>query len=426
MSNSPKKIIIVGGGFAGINLVRKLAKSNLFDITLVDKNNYNFFPPLIYQVATGFLENSNISYPFRKLFRDKNVRFRMGAVLRVIPEDKTLILDTGKLSYDYLVFATGTETNYFGLENVKNNAIPMKTLDDALLMRNILLERLEKATIAEDQEEKTRLMTVVIAGGGPTGVEISGMLAELRKSTVRREYPELVGTRFELYLVNGGGELLSPMSVKSQTYTLESLEKLGVNILLNTRVTDFKDSKVYLGNGDTIEAETLIWASGVKAISFEGLPANIYGSGNRMIVDSFNKVRGMEDIYALGDTCVVTEDPEYPGGHPQLAQVAIQQGKNLAANFMRILKQEPLLPFKYDDKGSMAIIGKNKAVADIPFKNIHFQGFIAWLAWLFIHLMSLLNYRNRMKTLYNWSIAYFTKDNSLRMIIRPGRNSNKG
>lgn len=424
MDSKPRKIVVIGGGFAGINLVRKLMTSTSFEVTLVDKNNYNFFPPLIYQVATGFLENSNISYPFRKLFRNKNVRFRMGTVLQIVPATKTVILDTGELNYDFLVFATGTETNYFGLENVKANAIPMKTLNDALLMRNILLERLEKATITQDSREKSRLMTVVIAGGGPTGVEISGMLAELRKSTVRLEYPELVGTRFELYLVNGGAELLSPMSVKSQNYTLTSLKKLGVKILLNTRVTDFKDSKVYLGNGEIIEAETLIWASGVKAISFEGLPKEVYGPGNRMIVDTYNQLKGIEDIYAIGDTCLVTGDKEYPLGHPQLAQVAIQQGKNLALNFSNKLKGEELIPFKYNDKGSMAIIGKNKAVADIPFKNLHFQGFIAWLAWLFIHLMSLLNYRNRMKTLYNWSAAYFTRDNSLRMIISPRRKAN--
>ncbi len=421
MNNGTKKIVVVGGGFAGINLVRKLSKYASYDVTLVDKNNYNFFPPLVYQVATGFLENSNISYPFRKLFRDKNIRFRMGALISVIPQENTLVLDTGNISYDYLIFATGTETNYFGLENVKAHAIPMKTLDDALLMRNILLERLEKATITQDLEEKARLLTVVIAGGGPTGVEISGMLAELRRSTVRREYPELKGSRFNIYLVNGGGELLSPMSVKSQKYTLSSLEKLGVNILLNTRVTDFKESKVYLGSGETIEAETLIWASGVRAMSFDGIPKEVYGGGNRMIVDRFNKVKDMDNIYALGDTCLVTDDPAYPDGHPQLAQVAIQQGENLAENFMNILHNKPLKPFQYHDKGTMAIIGRNKAVADIPFKNIHFQGFIAWCAWLFIHLMSLLNYRNRMKTLYNWSVAYFTKDNSLRMIVRPRR-----
>ena len=422
MNNNAKKIVVVGGGFAGINLVRKLSKYSSYDVTLVDKNNYNFFPPLVYQVATGFLENSNISYPFRKLFRDKNIRFRMGTVLSVITEHNTLVLDTGDIPYDYLVFATGTETNYFGLENVKANAIPMKTLDDALLMRNILLERLEKATITQDLAEKNRLLTVVIAGGGPTGVEISGMLAELRRSTVRREYPELKGSRFNIYLVNGGGELLSPMSIKSQQYTLASLERLGVNILLNTRVTDFKDSKVYLGSGETIEAETLIWASGVRAMSFDGIPKEVYNGGNRMIVDRFNQVKGMDNIYALGDTCLVTGDPDYPEGHPQLAQVAIQQGENLAENFMNTLRGKPLQPFQYHDKGTMAIIGRNKAVADIPFNNIHFQGFIAWCAWLFVHLMSLLNYRNRIKTLYNWSVAYFTKDNSLRMIIRPRRN----
>ncbi|RRN77546.1 NAD(P)/FAD-dependent oxidoreductase, partial [Pseudoxanthomonas sp. SGD-10] len=346
-----KKIVIIGGGFAGINLAQNLRGDDAFQVTLVDKNNYNFFPPLIYQVATGFLENSNISYPFRKLFRgNTNIRYRLGCFVEINLEEKKVLLSTGELSYDYLVFATGTETNYFGLENVQKNAIPMKTLDDALLMRNRLLERLERAAITEDPLEKQRLLTIVIAGGGPTGVEISGILAELRNTVIKKEYPELRGAKSEIILVNGGSELLSPMSKKSQEYTYKSLEELGVRVILNTRVKDFKDSKVLLADGSIIEAETLLWASGVKALSFDGLPQEVYGQGNRLLVDEINQVKGLDGVYAIGDTCVSFSDSYFPLGHPQVAQVAMQQGVNLAENFKRQARGEALKPFTYKDK----------------------------------------------------------------------------
>jgi len=345
----------------------------------------------------------------------------LGCFIEVNPQENKVLLSTGELSYDYLIFATGTETNYFGLENVQKNAIPMKTLDDALLMRNKLLGRLERAAITKNMLERQRLLTIVIAGGGPTGVEISGILAELRNSVIRKEYPELKGTKNEIILVNGGGELLSPMSKKSQQYTYKSLEKLGVRIILNTRVKDFKDSQVLLGDGSVIEAETLLWASGVKALSFDGLPEDAYGQGNRLLVDGFNKLKSFENIYAIGDTCLSFSDSYFPLGHPQVAQVAMQQGVNLAENFKRSVRGEEQKPFSYTDKGAMAIIGRNKAVADLPGRKMHFNGFIAWCMWLFIHLLFLINYRNRLKTLYDWTTAYLTKDNSLRMIIRPER-----
>ncbi len=420
MPEKQERIVIIGGGFAGINLARRLAGNKFYHVILVDKNNYNFFPPLLYQVGTGFLETSNISYPFRKLFSgQRNLRFRMGSLLKVIPEEQKVVLTSGDVSYDHLVFATGTETSFFGLENVKRHAIPMKTLDDALQMRNTLLERLELATITLDEVERTKLLTFIIAGGGPTGVEISGMLAELKSTLIKNEYPELAGARGEICLVNGASELLTPMSKKSQDYTYESLKRLGVRIILNTRVKDFNGEEVSLGNGEFIKARTLIWATGVSAKIFDGIPADCYGMGKRMITDAFNKLKGFENIYAIGDTSLQTHEPLFPEGHPQLAQVAIQQGKNLAGNFINRKLGKALKPFKYHDKGTMAIIGRNKAVADFPKPNLHFNGFIAWFMWLFIHLLSLINYRNRIKTLYNWTVAYFTKDQSLRMIIRP-------
>ena len=415
-----KKVVIIGGGFAGINLANTLAKDDRFQVTLADKNNYNFFPPLIYQVATGYLETSNVSYPFRKLFSGKdNLRFRMGALERVLAEENKVVLSSGELEYDYLVFATGTETNYFGMESVKKNALPMKTVDDALNMRNTLLERLELATIEKDPVERKKLLTIVVAGGGPTGVEISGMFAEMKRTVVKRDYPEFVDASGEIYLVDGGHALLSPMSEKSQKYTYDMLDKAGVKIRLESTVKDFTDDTVYFANGESIQTKTLIWAAGVTSIVFEGIPAESYGRGKRMITDEYNKVAGTQNIYAIGDTCIQTTDNQFPQGHPQVAQVAIQQGKNLGKNLQHMLEGKALKAFRYHDKGSMAIIGRNKAVADLPKPVLHFNGFIAWVMWLFIHLLSLINYRNRIKTLYNWTVAYFTKDLSLRMIVRP-------
>jgi NADH dehydrogenase len=414
------KIVIIGGGFAGINLSLDLAKNKSYEVILVDKNNYNFFPPLIYQVATAFLEPSSISYPFRKLFRGKgNLQFRLGELQKILPDQNKVILSNGELEYDYLVFATGAETNFFGMQNVKENAIAMKTLDDAIEMRNKLLQQMEQATVSTDEEDVKKRLTVVIAGGGPTGVEVSGMFAEMRNGILRKEYPELAGRGSEIYLVDGGSALLSPMSEQSQKDTYEALRDMGVIIKLNTHVKDFVNDTVVLGNGEQIPAKTLIWAAGVTAKVFEGIPAECYGRGRRMLVDEYNKLIGISNIYAIGDTCLQLSDPAFPGGHPQVAQVAIQQGKNLARNFKNMAKQEPIKPFYYHDKGSMAIIGRNKAVVDLPKPQLHFKGFIAWCAWLFIHLVSLITYRNRVRTLYNWMIAYFTKDQSLRMIIKP-------
>ncbi|MBB6272731.1 NADH dehydrogenase [Pedobacter cryoconitis] len=416
----PKKIVIIGGGFAGVNLAKKLAGNESFDITLVDKNNYNFFPPLLYQVATGYLETSNITYPLRKLFRGKkNFMFRLGELQEVLPAQKTVILSTGPIIYDYLVFATGCETNYFGMENVEKYAIPMKTVSDALQMRNTLLERLEEASRSTDPAERKKLLTVVVAGGGPTGVEISGMFAEMRRTILSKDYPELKGAGGEIYLVDGLKSVLAPMSEKSQRYTYDTLTKMGVKIKLNVMVKDFVDDTVHFADGTTIAAKSMIWAAGVTAIVFKGMPKEAYGKGKRLQVDELNKVQGLQDIYAIGDTCIQLTDPGFPQGHPQLAQVALQQGDNLGKNFIRIARNESPKPFNYVDKGTMAIIGRNKAVTELPKPKLFFHGFIAWVMWLFIHLISLINSGNRIKTLYNWMIAYFTKDQSLRMIVRP-------
>lgn len=420
------QIVIIGGGFAGINLAQELANQKDIEVTLVDKNNYNFFPPLIYQVATAYLEPSSISYPFRKFFAGKkNLQFRLGEVQRVIPTENKIILNNGELQYDHLVFATGAETSYFGMENVKKNAIPMKTLNDAIEMRNTLLKNLEKAAICKDIRERRKLLTIVVVGGGPTGVEVSGMFAEMRKNILLKEYPELATAASKIYLVDGGDALLSPMSVASQKDTLEAVTQLGVDVKLNSRVVNYENDIVYFADGETIQTKNLIWAAGVTAKVFEGISDESYGRGKRMITDAYNKITTTKNIYAIGDTCIQLTDVNFPEGHPQVAQVAIQQGINLAENFKAMLKNKSLKPFKYNDKGSMAIIGKNKAVVDLPNPKLHFNGFFAWLIWLFVHLMSLISYRNRIKTFYNWMIAYFSKDQSLRMIIRPEKRTKR-
>jgi NADH:ubiquinone reductase (H+-translocating) len=418
------KIVIIGGGFAGLNLANELSNNPDFEITLVDKNNYNFFPPLIYQVATAYLEPSSISYPFRKYFRDKkNIRFRMGEMVSVKADQNIAVLHNGELEYDALVFATGAETNYFGMENVKKNSIPMKTLNDAIEMRNKLLQRMEKATLNQNSRERRKYMNIVVAGGGPTGVEVSGMFAELRKGILRKEYPELATSISNVYLVDGADALLAPMSKQSQQDTYDALTKLGVVVKLNARVTDFKDDVVYLSTGETIQSKNLIWAAGVGCRAFDGIPQESYGRAKRMIVDGTNKVVNTTNIYSIGDTCYMEADPAFPQGHPQVAQVAIQQGKHLAINFKKQVKGEALTNFKYKDKGSMAIIGKNKAVVDLPSPKLHFKGFLAWLMWLFIHLLSLLTQRNRLTTFWNWMVSYFSWDQPLRMIIRPEKKN---
>lgn len=416
-----KKIVVIGGGFAGYNFIKYVGDSG-YDITLVDRNNYIFFPPLLYQVATGFLEPSNISYPYRKMIRNrKNLRFKMGELIKINPDEKQVVLSTGILDYDYLVIATGTETNYFGMDNVKNGAIPMKTINDAIEMRNYLLMQMERATTMVDNKDALRrILNIVVVGGGPTGVEISGMLAEMVASVFNKDYPEIRNSSvpIQIYLIDGGQQLLSPMHIKSQQNTLKKLKKMGVNVMLGSYVKDYVNKKVILANGLEIETENLIWAAGITASVFEGLPAEVYGAGNRLQCDAYNQIQGVDDIFAIGDTAFQTSDSNFPKGHPQVAQVALQQGRNLAANFKKMLSGKELKPFKYKDKGSMAIIGRNKAVADIP-PNLHFKGFVAYFIWGFIHLISLVHYRNRFTTFYNWVVAYFTKDQALRMIIRP-------
>ena len=419
-----KRIVIVGGGFAGINLVRKLAGNAYFHVTLVDRNNYNFFPPLLYQVATSFLEPANVSYPFRKLLRrNNNIHFRLGEFLKVNTQTHTCYLNNGELRYDYLVFATGAVSNYFGNENIRRNAIPMKTLNDALQMRNILLQTLEQASITTDETLRKKLLTIVVAGGGPTGVEVAGMLGELRRDILYKDYPELLQSAGEIYLVDGGSRLLAQMSEQSHQDALKALKRLGIKVLLKSPVTDFNNEEVVLAKTIIIKTKSLIWAAGIVVDTIEGLPTTSIGKGQRILTDACNSVAGVKDVYAIGDACLQTTDTHFPNGHPQLAQTAIQQGNHLAKNFINNAKGKPFTAFTYVDKGTMAVVGRNRAVVDIPRPRLHFKGIVALLMWLFIHLASLITQRNRMKTLYNWITIYLTNDQSLRMIFGPNKGS---
>lgn len=413
-----QKVVIVGGGFAGMNLIKKLTNDDCFQVTLVDMHNYHFFPPLLYQVATAFIEPSAISYPFRRMFqKKKNLRFHLGCLVRVMPERNAIETDTGMLEYDILVLAVGTETNYFGMENVRKHALPMKTISDALNLRNFLLLNMEKAVRAQDRADKERHLNMVIAGGGPTGVEIAGMLAELGRNIRMKEYPEITDLQGHIYIIDAGPTLLGPMSKTAQKEATEVLSRLGVHITLNTAVKDYVDGKVILSTGESIDTNVLIWASGVTGREVPGLPQEVLGRGRRILVDEFNRVQGTTNIYALGDICLQTSDPAFPNGHPQLAQVAIQQGQNLALNLKRMVDGEPLSPFRYHDKGSMAIIAKYKAVADLP--KFSFKGFFAWMVWLFIHLIPIAGFRNKMKLAFSWLWSFMTNDPTLRLIIRP-------
>lgn len=423
MNSYKENTIIIGGGFAGIEIAEKLLKSGYqSNIILVDKNNFNFFPPLLYQVATGFLDVSNISYPFRKFFRNhSNFLFRMGELLEIKPQENKIILNNGELTYSKLIIATGTVSNYFGNENIRKNALPMKTIVDAISLKNTILERLEKATQTQDLEERKKLTTFVVAGGGPTGVEIAGMLSELKQNILLKDYPELKNVPFDIHLIDGLPTVLAPMSKESQDYAFQSLQKMGINIKLGQLVKDYVDDTVFIADGTQIKTKNLLWTAGVTALVFRGIPEASYGKGKRLIVDAYNKIIGTENIYALGDTSIMTSDPAFPEGHPQLAQVAIQQATLLSKNLKAAEKGQAQKPFIYNDKGSMAIISRNRAVADLtagPFR--HFNGFFAWLIWVFVHLFSLINLRNKITTFFNWLTSYATKDQPLRMIVKSG------
>lgn len=410
-----KKIIVVGGGFAGIELANKLCKSNLFEVTLIDKNNYHQFQPLFYQVATSGLEPSAISFPLRKLFQNKNLKIRVAEVLNIDSSSKKIKTTIGEFNYDYLVIAIGADTNYFGMQNIEKYAYPMKSTTEAMQLRNKLLQNFEDSLTTKNDDEQNALLNIVIVGGGPTGVEVAGTLAEMKKHVLPKDYPEIDFSSMKIYLIEAAPKTLNVMSEVSAKKSQEYLEKLGVKVMCNTQVKDYDGNFVLLGSGEKINSKTLIWAAGVKANKIEGLPDTAYGKGGRLKVNEFNQIIESESVFALGD-CAIMESKKYPNGHPQMAQPAIQQGKLLAKNLIRLENKTTLLNFNFKDLGSMATIGRNLAVVDLPW--IKFQGFFAWLVWMFLHLMSILGVKNKLLVFINWLWNYVTYDQSLRLILK--------
>lgn len=412
------RLVIIGGGFGGINLAKKLSGKN-FQVVMFDRQNYHGFWPLLYQVATGGLEPDSIAEPLRKMFSSddyEDFHFRLVKVTGIHPETKTISTLIGDIAYDYLVIATGTKPNYFGNDQIKKYSFPLKQVPEALNLRSQVLQCFEQANMTKDPATRQSLLNFVIVGGGPTGVELAGALAEMRKHVLPTDYPGLDFNQMNIILVEGLDRVLPPMSEEASAKTHKYLLELGVDIRVNTLVAGYDGEIATFKSGEQIQTNTLIWAAGVSGAIIEGLPESTVERG-RILVNDFNQVLGFDNIFAIGDVALM-KTPEFPKGHPGVAQPAIQQGKLLAKNLKHILRNEPLEPFKYNDKGSLAIIGRNRAVADLP-KNLHFGGFLAWAIWLFVHVMALVGFRNKLVVLSNWVYKFFTYENGTRLIIRP-------
>lgn len=419
--NIPKssfpRVVIIGGGFAGVALAKELSEKEV-QVVLIDKNNYHTFQPLLYQVSTGGLEPDSIAYPIRKILQDyPNFFFRMAELQLVKPELNEIVTNIGNLPYDHLVIAAGSETNFFGNTEIEQNGMAMKSIPQSLNLRSMILENFEQALLTDNLHERDALMNFVIVGGGPTGVELAGALAEIKKGILPKDYPDLDTRRAQINLIQSGNRILKEMSEKASKKAEDFLESLGVHIWKNTRVTGYDGKKVTTKTDLKFEAATLIWAAGVKGILVNGLnDEKILRPGNRLKVDQFNRVEGFDNIFAIGDIACMELD-DLPRGHPMMAQPAIQQGRHLGINLVRFFENKPMLPFTYKDKGSMATIGRNKAVVDL--KNYKFQGVFAWFVWMFVHLFFLIGFRNRMVVFVNWVYNYVRFDREARLIIRP-------
>lgn len=414
--NGQKRVVIAGAGFGGLKLARYLS-GKPFQVVLIDKNNYHSFQPLFYQVATAGIEPSAISFPLRKIFQGcPNIHVRMAKVKRVIAENNEIETSIGTLRYDYLVLATGAGNNFFGNQSVSRFSLPMKSVGESLGLRNTILHNFEKALNMPDIADQERLMNIVVVGGGPTGVEISGALAEMKRYVLPKDYPELDFNRMHIYLVESGPRLLRGMRERSSDKAHRYLERLGVTVMLGHMVKDYDGETVMLDQDKTLKAHTLIWAAGIKANLVEGVDCGLIDRSNRVRVDAYNRAMGSENIFVIGDAALMTEK-NYPNGHPQVAQVAIQQARTLSRNLLNLQKGKPLKPFRYTDFGTLATVGRNRAVVDLSF--VRFQGLAAWFFWMFIHLMAIVGVKNRLLIFINWAYYYFTYDQSLRLIIKP-------
>lgn len=413
-----KKLVIIGAGFAGLRLAKALKNKEL-EIWLIDKNNYHQFPPLLYQIATAGLEPSSIAFPLRKVFQSKkNVHIRCAEVTSVDTTNKTVITSIGSLPYHYLVIATGATTNFFGNNMIEQNALPMKSVSEALYIRNRILENFEEALITTDSERKA-LLNIVIVGGGPTGVEVSGALAEMKRHILPKDYPEIDFKLMNIYLVEAGAKTLAAFSEEASKKSKEYLEKLGVIVHTSTQVMSYNGREVELSTGKTILTRNLIWAAGIKGNNLGGLPPTTVARGNRITVNHFNQVTGFDNIFAIGDIAYMVTD-KYPNGHPQVATVANTQADALKKNLLLLIEGKPMRPYEYKDKGSMATVGRGLAVVDLPYAK--FQGFFAWLFWMFLHLMLILGVKNKLFVFVNWVWSYFSFDQSLRLIIKPWKS----
>lgn len=415
--NQKKRVVIVGGGLGGLRLAEDLYGSGM-QVVLIDKNNFHQFPPLIYQIASAGIDPSSISFPFRQIFRKrKDFYFRMAEARMVDTEKKILQTSIGKIDYDYLVLAAGATTNFFGNKNIEEWAIPMKTVPEAMGLRNALLSNFERALTCATEEERQELLNVVIVGGGATGVEIAGALAEMRRYVIPYDYPDMDSSLMHIYLIEAGDRLLAGLSQESSQKAYEFLKSMGVDIQFGKMVTDYRDHKVIMKDGTEIPTRTFLWVSGIRANAMPGIDESHLGRGFRFKVDEYNRIPGVEDVFVIGDQCLQTSDAAYPNGHPQVAQVAIQQAKNLAKNLKLInqgVDSSELTAFRYKNLGSMATIGRNKAVVEIG--KFRSQGFFAWVLWLVVHLRSILGVKNKMMVLLNWLWKYVSYNDSIRMI----------
>lgn len=419
------KVVIAGAGFGGLKLARKLNNKPGFEVILVDRFNHHQFQPLFYQVATAGLDASNISFPLRKVFHNSNnVKVRLASLKEVVPSANKIITDIGEISYDVLVLAMGAGTNFFNNPMLEKHAIPMKSTVEALQLRYRILHNFEETLTIKDEKELQRRMNIVVVGGGPTGVELSGALAEMKRYVLPKDYPELDFSKMNIYLLEGAGKTLATMSEKSSEESRRYLEKMGVQVLTNSLVKDYNGKEVLLNDGKIIESSLVIWAAGIKGNVPAGIDSSLIARGNRIKVDRHCLVQGTQNIYAIGDLAYM-EEPAFPNGHPQVAPVAIQQAELLAENLIRIeRKSTEFYEFVYNDKGSMATVGRNKAVVDVPKPKLHFKGLFAWFIWMGLHLMLILGVKNRFFVFLNWLYSYITYDQNLRLIFK-NRNANQ-